>query len=81
MRNAGTIPEVVLSARSSRHERLLARPVRKATVQKATGLFRTRTTYPHTAPNVEDGREPRAGQDFFPRVRTAGIVQGAGLWR
>ena len=48
---------------------------------KTTALFRTRTTYPHTAPNVVDGREPRAGHAFLPRVRAAGMVQGAGLSR
>jgi len=76
MRNAGTIPEVVLSARSAQDGRLLARLARKATV-----LFRSRTTYPHTAPNVVDGREPRAGLAFLPRMRAAGMVQGAGLSR
>ena len=50
-------------------------------VRKMTALFRTRTTYPHTAPNVVDGREPRAGQAFLPRVRAAGMVQGAGQAR
>ena len=76
MRNAGSIPEVVLSARPVQARALLARPVRKAPM-----LFRTCTTYPHTAPNVVDGREPRAGQAFLPHVRASGVVQGAGLWR
>jgi hypothetical protein len=53
---------------------LLARLAREA-----TALFRTRTTYPRTAPNVVDGREPRAGQGFPPRIRAAGKVEGAGL--
>jgi hypothetical protein len=59
-----------------RHGRWQARLVRKK-----TALFRTRTTYPHTAPNVVDGREPRAGQAFLPRVQAAGMVQGAGWSR
>jgi len=60
----------------SGHGRLLARPAREA-----TALSRTRTTYPHTAPNVVDGGEPRAGQGFLPRIRAVGMVQGAGLSR
>jgi len=69
-------PEVVLSARSLTARALLALPVRKA-----MALFRTGTTYPRTAPNVVDGREPRAGRAFLPRVRAAGVVQRAGLSR